>query len=80
MRDYVSQIAEADQYKPLHKFEYSSHVLMSANNLLKRIIVADAVNFKQDDRETFALNLHRHAYGISRDSLAQFDVLHGLGP
>ncbi len=77
MRDYVSQIAGADQSKPLHKFEYSSHVLKSANNLLKRMIVADAVNCNQDDSERFALNLYRSAYGRSRDSLAQFDVVFG---
>jgi hypothetical protein len=75
MRDYVSQIAGAYQDNPFHNFEHASHVLMSANKLLRRIIDADAVNFNQGDHKAFALNLHRHTYGISTDPLTQFAVV-----
>jgi hypothetical protein len=58
-----------------HNFEHASCSNVSQQASQKRIIVADAINCNQDDRETFALNLHRHTYSINTDPLEQFAVV-----
>jgi hypothetical protein len=69
MKMYVAEIASMYNDVPFHNFEHASHVALSANKLIKRIISPDDVNYKMDDRGgnggTIASDLH-----YSRNSLS----------
>ncbi|CAB9516746.1 Receptor-type guanylate cyclase gcy [Seminavis robusta] len=59
---------------PFHNFEHASHVLMSVNKTLARIIAPSAAtsnDLMQDDSKV-AEFLHDHTYGIAGDPLTRF--------
>ncbi len=45
LREYVTRIASLYHDNPFHNFEHASHVTMSVNKLLKRIVSPDHVSF-----------------------------------
>jgi hypothetical protein len=79
LKMYVAEIASIYHDVPFHNFEHASHVALSANKLIKRIISPDDVNYKMDDRgengDTIASDLHYSTFGISSDPLTQFAVV-----
>jgi hypothetical protein len=56
-----------------HNFEHASHVTLSANKLLKRIIVAG--EWQEANQNGTAQELHEHTYGIATDPIAQFSIV-----
>ena len=71
--EYVLAIASGYRRNPFHSFEHASHVILSANKLLKRIMAAD--DCKPLDNALTCRELHQHTYGIGTDSLTQFAVV-----
>jgi hypothetical protein len=71
LRDYVTTIASMYRDNAFHSFEHASHVTMSTNKLLKRVVIRDA----QDSNEINALDLHDYTYGITSDPLTQFTLV-----
>eukprot|EP00542_Grammatophora_oceanica_P018487 CAMPEP_0194034754 /NCGR_PEP_ID=MMETSP0009_2-20130614/7177_1 /TAXON_ID=210454 /ORGANISM="Grammatophora oceanica, Strain CCMP 410" /LENGTH=729 /DNA_ID=CAMNT_0038675805 /DNA_START=64 /DNA_END=2250 /DNA_ORIENTATION=+ len=82
LREYVASIASLYHDVPFHSFEHASHVTMSANKLLKRIISPE-VHVKQQHQgetikkqmKTYASDVHNATFGISSDPLAQFAIV-----
>jgi 3'5'-cyclic nucleotide phosphodiesterase/Adenylate and Guanylate cyclase catalytic domain len=81
LHDYVSLLASMYRPNPFHCFEHASHVTMSVNKLLGRIVAPDAVveavaegdqDRKHDNLEAA---MHDHTYGITSDPLTQFAVI-----
>jgi hypothetical protein len=79
LRDYVAQIAAGYKSNPFHNLEHASHVCLSANKLLKRIVESDDVDYRLNTNEkrgsairAVAADLHKHTYGISSDPLTHF--------
>jgi hypothetical protein len=64
LTDFVSKIAALYNENPFHNFEHASHVTMSVQKLLARIV---APNLETEDEKT----LHDHTYGITSDPLTQ---------
>jgi class 3 adenylate cyclase len=65
LKSYVAMIACMYQDEnPFHNFEHASHVAMSANKLLSRVVAPDAVLDKNDSKN-----------GITSDPLAQFAIV-----
>ena len=79
LRDYVSQIAAGYLENSFHNFEHASHVCLSSNKLLKRIVQSDAVDYAMTSKgrtiADVASDLHHHTYGISSDPLAHFAIV-----
>ena len=79
--DYVSRIASMYQDVPFHNFEHASHVALSANKLMRRIISPDEVSSNQRNgkkkkkSELYAADLHNTTFGISSDPLTQFAIV-----
>lgn len=79
--DYVSRIASMYQDVPFHNFEHASHVALSANKLMRRIISPDEVSSNQRKGKTkkkselYAADLHNTTFGISSDPLTQFAIV-----
>jgi hypothetical protein len=74
LKEFVSCIASMYRDVPFHNFEHASHVTMSANKLMKRIITPD----DHVDGSRKPLNpseLHSSTFGISSDPLVQFAVV-----
>jgi hypothetical protein len=71
LRDYVMTIASMYSDNAFHNFEHASHVTMSANKLLKRVVVRDA----DDEPEANAMDLHDCTFGITSDPLTQFSLV-----
>ena len=77
MRDAVivknlAAIASGYWEQPFHNFEHASHVILSANKLLKRINALD--EDKYGDVLT-SQDVHEHTYGIGTDPLTQFAIV-----
>jgi hypothetical protein len=77
---FVSLIAQSYHNNPFHNFEHASHVAMSVNKLLSRIVAPDvsgdaAVKSKDKQEENYASFLHDHTYGITSDPLTHFAVV-----
>jgi len=72
LRQYVTAIATGYQQNSFHNFEHASHVILSANKLLKRIMHPEAVDQKESLTHE---EIHEHTYGISSDTLAQFAIV-----
>jgi len=74
LRDFVLTIAGTYRDVPFHNFEHASHVIMSSEKLMKRIVNPDAINYDQDpavvSKQIFDLT-----YGISQDPLLHFAVV-----
>lgn len=71
LRQYVAAIASGYWDNPFHDFEHASHVILSANKLLKRIQSLDDDKF--GDVLT-SYDVHEHTYGIGTDPLTQFTL------
>jgi hypothetical protein len=56
-----------------HNFEHASHVSLSANKLLQRIVVAG--EWQEANTDCTSKALHEHTYGIASDSVTQFAVV-----
>ena len=81
LRAYVARIARYYKDVPFHNFEHASHVALSANKLIKRIIAPEDVDYKKDGTnngermESLASDLHHSTFGISSDPLTHFVVV-----
>jgi 3'5'-cyclic nucleotide phosphodiesterase len=74
LKEFVSGIASMYRNVPFHNFEHASHVTMSANKLMKRIITPDD-NVAASEKPLRPRELHRSTFGISSDPLTQFAVV-----
>jgi hypothetical protein len=74
LRDFVSRISRWYRFNPFHNFEHASHVAMSSIKLLSRIVAPENVNYRRENIEVVAEDLHNHTFGITSDPLAQFAV------
>ncbi|KAL3938475.1 MAG: hypothetical protein SGARI_001736, partial [Bacillariaceae sp.] len=77
LRAFVERISvmyEDSSKIPFHNFEHVSHVVMSASKLMKRIVLPDGIDYKQNSTNV-ALQIHNSTYGISSDPLLQFAVV-----
>eukprot|EP00977_Amphora_coffeiformis_P029872 scaffold43171_cov176-Amphora_coffeaeformis.AAC.2 len=70
---FVTAIASGYRKNSFHNFEHASHVILSANKLLKRIMAAD--DCKPLNDALTCQELHNHTYGIGTDPLTQFAVV-----
>ena len=81
LRAYVARIARYYKDVPFHNFEHASHVALSANKLIKRIIAPEDVDYNKDGTnngermESLASDLHHSTFGISSDPLTHFVVV-----
>jgi hypothetical protein len=78
MKEFVAAIASLYRDVPFHSFEHASHVTMSANKLMKRIITTDDLDSTGHKREKHPCpqaDLHFSTFGISSDPLCQFAVV-----
>ena len=73
LHSYVTAIASGYRKNSFHNFEHASHVILSANKLLKRIMAAD--DCKPLDNALTCRELYQHTYGIGTDPLTQFAVV-----
>jgi len=74
LKDYISTIAQMYRKNPFHNFEHASHVTMSANKLLNRIVIPENVDYGRTSND-IASDLHDYTYGITSDPLTQFAVV-----
>lgn len=74
LKEFVTGIASMYRNVPFHNFEHASHVTMSANKLMKRIITPDD-NVAASEKPLRPRELHRSTFGISSDPLTQFAVV-----
>ena len=82
LRRYVTIIAAMYRNNPFHNFEHASHVTMSVNKLLQRV-VAPEITFKRRSlqmdgnsiKKQIASDLHNYTYGITSDPLTHFAVV-----
>jgi len=82
LREYIHRIAGFYNDNPFHNFEHASHVCLSANKLLKRIVMPDDVDYRRDSQQeeidkllAVSADLHNVTYGISSDPVTQFAVV-----
>lgn len=80
LRVFVTTIASLYQRgNAFHNFDHASHVLMSANKLMKRIVSHDDIDSNNImDREAKSKCVeehHKSTFGISSDPLAQFAIV-----
>lgn len=57
---------------PFHNFEHASHVSMSVDKLLHRVVTPD---IHATDEEEIEQNLHDYTFGITSDPLTHFAVV-----
>ena len=76
LRQYVTNIASR-YYRDnsFHNFAHASHVTMSANKLLRRIVKPEDINYHRSSFKEIASDLHDYTYGIASDPLTQFAVM-----
>jgi Adenylate and Guanylate cyclase catalytic domain/3'5'-cyclic nucleotide phosphodiesterase len=77
LKRYVTVIGAMYRQNPFHNFEHASHVVMSVNKLLQRIVAPD-ITITGDATaasQMIAKELHQYTYGITSDPLAQFAIL-----
>ena len=83
LKRYVTIIAAMYRQNPFHNFEHASHVTMSVNKLMQRVVTPEESAFKKKDKkdkvklnaEEIASNLHNYTFGITSDPLTQFGIL-----
>ena len=89
LRAYVARIASMYRDVHFHSFEHASHVTMSAQKLINKVVLRDAAEYsssaRQKDEEekksgdgkskNDKADLFFSTYGISADPLAQFAVV-----
>jgi len=75
LRDFVMRVCLMYHENPFHNFEHASHVTMSIQKLLSRII-APTVSFDElDSQNVDAMAMHDHTYGITSDPLTQLAMI-----
>ena len=72
LKAFVETISYMYRDNPFHNFEHASHVCMSVNKLLGRIVAPDLQLNGSTDIEH---KLHDHTYGITSDPLTQFSCV-----
>lgn len=75
LRDYVTVIASMYRPNPFHNFEHASHVTMSVNKLLARIVTPELGEGALYSPSGIASHRHEYTYGITSDPLTQFAVV-----
>lgn len=81
MWEYVKAIASRYRENAFHNIDHASHVTMSANKLMNRIVVPDDIDYEQGDTKRkedlvkFAESVHNSTFGISSDPIAQFAIV-----
>jgi len=73
LEDYVQAVAAMYPNNPFHNFEHASHVAMSVQKLLSRIVAPEVDSIAQSS--VAAMSLHDHTYGITSDPLLHFAVV-----
>jgi len=66
LRDFVLAIAGTYRDVPFHNFEHASHVIMSAEKLMKRIVNPDGID-NDNDADEVSKEIFDLTYGISKD-------------
>eukprot|EP00523_Entomoneis_sp_CCMP467_P019712 CAMPEP_0168820572 /NCGR_PEP_ID=MMETSP0726-20121227/8918_1 /TAXON_ID=265536 /ORGANISM="Amphiprora sp., Strain CCMP467" /LENGTH=1298 /DNA_ID=CAMNT_0008873087 /DNA_START=52 /DNA_END=3948 /DNA_ORIENTATION=- len=72
--EFVSSIASGYPKNAFHNFEHASHVILSSNKLLKRVMAADDIATTEKEALT-SKELHDHTYGIGTDPITHFAVV-----
>ncbi|CAB9502419.1 Receptor-type guanylate cyclase gcy [Seminavis robusta] len=77
LRDLVTSIAGEYHTNPFHNFEHASHVCMSVQKMLSRIINPTEIHLKKhkgdyEDESKLESELHDHTFGITSDPLTHF--------
>jgi hypothetical protein len=72
LKAYVETLSFMYRDNAFHNWEHASHVTMSVNKLLSRIVAPDIALNGSGDLE---LKLHDHTYGITSDPLTQFALV-----
>jgi class 3 adenylate cyclase len=72
LRDYVATIACTYRDNPFHNYEHASHVTMSVNKILKRVVQAEDCDRTRDTVDNIRSHLHNFTYGITSDPLTHF--------
>jgi hypothetical protein len=81
LKRYVTIIGAMYRQNPFHNFEHASHVVMSVNKLLQRVVTKENTMFKKNSKKTkqtsqeIASELHNYTFGITSDPLTQFAIL-----
>jgi hypothetical protein len=75
LREYVTMIACMYRDNPFHNFEHAGHVTMSAQKLLKRVVMADEERVASDKEEAPSHLQHDYAHSLSPDPLTQFAIV-----
>ena len=78
LKEYVTLMMNSYLQNPFHNFEHASHVAMSVNKLLSRIVAPDTVDFSGEPSKKCqrdAAELHDHTYGITSDPLTQLGIV-----
>jgi len=74
LKEFVTCIAGMYRDVPFHNFEHASHVTMSANKLMRRIVTP--IDHVDGSSKPFnAREFHASTFGISADPLTQFAVV-----
>ncbi|KAL7572637.1 hypothetical protein ACA910_010388 [Epithemia clementina (nom. ined.)] len=68
LRIFVASIAALYRDNPFHNFEHASHVTMSANKLLHRIVNMNHTQLSQHE-------MYIHSFGVAMDPLAQLAIV-----
>lgn len=73
LEDFISKIALMYRKNPFHNYEHASHVTMSVNKMLSRIVAPEIE--QQAEVKEYEAKLHDNTYGITSDPLTQFAVV-----
>ena len=69
LHHFISRIADCYHNVPFHNLEHASHVTLSANKLMKRIISPDESDFTQADEESRRRLRRRRSFGDIQNNL-----------
>mmetsp|Transcript_23869 Transcript_23869/g.39456 ORF Transcript_23869/g.39456 Transcript_23869/m.39456 type:complete len:1195 (-) Transcript_23869:99-3683(-) len=75
LKHFISRIADYYHNVPFHNLEHASHVTLSANKLMKRIISPDSIDTSLNPDKIDQEDLHNSSFGISSDPLTQFTII-----
>jgi 3'5'-cyclic nucleotide phosphodiesterase/Adenylate and Guanylate cyclase catalytic domain len=75
LHEYVSVIAMMYRDLPFHNFEHASHVAMSVNKLLSRVVAPQIDEAEISPENSKELIMHDHSLGIISDPLTQFTII-----
>jgi class 3 adenylate cyclase len=75
LHDFVACIASGYMQNSFHNFEHASHVILSSNKLLKRIMSLDNHKNNSTGEAITSHDLYEHTYGIGTDPLTQFAIV-----